>query len=122
MANYYASCRTNYFNVKDADAFKRAMNKIPGLDVQEDALGFCILGDDPDGAGWPSWIWSDSEEDHVEVDLMAEVADHLDDGEVAIFMEAGAEKLRYIIGHAVAVNNKHEYRQINLNEIYKLAE
>jgi len=123
MANYYASCRTNYFKVKDAEAFKAEMDKIPGVEVcNESDNTFCLLGDDPDGAGWPTWIWSDLEEDHVEVDLMAEVADHLADGEVAIFMEAGAEKLRYICGLAVAVNNKHEYRRIALNDIYQLAE
>ena len=107
MANYYASCRTNYFKVNSAEAFIVAMNRIPGLEVCDEGDNkFCLLGDDPDGAGWPSWIWSPEEEDDIEIDLMDEVSQHLADGEVAIFMEVGAEKLRYVVGSAIAINNK----------------
>jgi len=51
---------------------------------------------------------------------MEMVADHLIDGEVAIFMECGAEKLRYIVGCAVAVNNKREYKVVNINSINRI--
>ena len=122
MANYYASCRTNYFKVNDADEFKRAMDAIPGLDVCDEGDNkFCLLGDDPDGAGWPSFIYDEDEGDDIEVDLYGEVSKHLADGEVAIFMEVGAEKLRYVVGYAFAINNKGEYRSISLENIYTLA-
>jgi len=122
MANYYANCRSNYFKVKDNDAFEVAMDEIPGIDVIKTAgeNSYCILGDDPDGAGWPSWFDDDNGDEH-EIDLPHMVADHLADEEVAIFMESGAEKLRYITGYAVAINNKHETRVVTLNNIYDLA-
>jgi hypothetical protein len=37
-------------------------------------------------------------------------------------MGAGAEKLRYIHGYAIAFNNKGETRMIHLTDIYKIAE
>lgn len=122
MANYIASCRTNYFKVKDSEAFIEEMSKVPNIAVTEEAKGFIILGEDPDGAGWPSFGYDDETEEEYEIDLPDLVAEHLADGEVAIFMESGAEKLRYIIGQALAINNKGEYRVIGLDDIYTLAQ
>jgi hypothetical protein len=124
MANYYASARSNYFEVKDEEAFLAEMNKIPGIEVDgvtfsDDVKRFCILGDDADGAGWTSF-YLDEDDNEVEVDLPMVVADHLKDDEVAIFMEVGAEKLRYVIGYAVAVNNEGDIRTVSLDEIYNL--
>jgi hypothetical protein len=39
------------------------------------------------------------------LDLFGEVAGHLVEGSVAVFIEVGAEKLRYLTGWAVAVNS-----------------
>lgn len=122
MANYYAACRTNYFKVKDNDAFEKAMANIPGIDVCDGGdKGFCLLGDDPDGAGWPAWLYDEENGDDIELDIGQVVAEHLPDGEVAIFMESGAEKLRYVVGYAFAVNNKGEVASVALNDIYELA-
>ena len=54
-----------------------------------------------DGSGWPSTRYSHDGDDvdvdvDVDVDLTAELATHLVDGAVAIIMETGAEKLRYL--------------------------
>ena len=48
------------------------------------------------------------------------VAERLTDGEVAVFMEAGHERL-YVVGFAVAINNKFETREVSLDGIYELA-
>jgi len=121
MANYYASCRSNYFKVKDEDAFILAMSEIPGIEVSQEANDtFCLLGGDPDGAGWPSWVQDDDGKD-IEIDLPLEVSKYLADGEVAIFMESGAEKLRYVVGYAVAINSQGEQVSIGLNDIYDMA-
>lgn len=116
MANYYCSCRTNYFKVKDPEAFKEAMLRFSVLVCEKDTL-FCLLGEDPDGAGWPCY----DEDTWEDFDFFAYVADFLADNSVAIFIEAGAEKLRYIHGSAHAINNKKECEHINLNAIYKKA-
>jgi hypothetical protein len=49
------------------------------------------------------------------------VARHLADDEVAIFMEAGAEKHRYVAGNAIAINSKGEIETVFLTDIYEKA-
>lgn len=122
MANYTASARTNYFLVKDLDAFKEALSpfevQVHGRS-EDDRV--CILGEDPDGGAWPTHLYNEDADDYEDVDFPGLVAEHLADDEVAIFMEAGAEKLRYVVGQAIAINNKGEIRTIDLTRIYDLA-
>lgn len=122
MANYIASCRTNRFRVKDPEAFKTAMASIHDVEVEGDDGVFLLIGSNDDGAGWPCSQYDEDKDEDVELDFFALVAPHLEDGEVAIFMEVGAEKLRYLIGYAIAVNNKGEKLVVALDDIYKLAE
>ena len=68
--------------------------------------------------GWPH-VRGDECEDF---DLVEELAQHLADGEIAVLVEAGAEKLRYITGDAIAVNSKGEKVAFSLRHIYELAE
>ena len=126
MANYYGSARTNYFRVKDVDAFNKWIEQFSGLEkiVHETQGTVGVLFDD----GVPNCRWETEKDadgnEHdvdVEVDFMEELAAHLADNEVAILQEAGAEKLRYINGYAIAINNKKEVRSINLDGIYDLA-
>ncbi len=126
MANYYASARTNYFNVKDGDAFVEVFNNIDGVEVirehsSDDSGKYGLLSTGE--AGFPSWIYDEeSGGDETEIDIMQMVSEHLIDAdEIAIFMEAGAEKLRYIIGSAFAINGEGDGRFLDLNGIYDLA-
>lgn len=122
MANYYAACRTNYFEVKDEDAFIDAMSNIPNIELGVKENGtYCLLGHDPDGAGWPTYSYNEETEEEIEIDLPVLVSKHLVDGAVAIFMESGAEKLRYVIGYAVAINNRGEQVNVGLSDIYDIA-
>lgn len=117
MATYFGTARTNYFHVKDKLAFDAFIENFYGIDVvtkDGDSTGFiALLFED----GPPSWD-PDTED---EIDFMDELAPHLADGSVAIMMEAGAEKLRYVNGYAIAINNKGERKDISLNAIYDLA-
>lgn len=121
MANYYCSCRSNYFKVKDVEAFKKHMDCF-SVNVHEKEGQFCILGNDADGGGWPTYSYDEATENNDEVDFFKEVAEHLTDDSIAVFIEAGAEKLRYIVGYAVAVNSKGEEEFVSLNDIYEAAE
>jgi hypothetical protein len=121
MANYYASCRSNYFNVKNDEAFIEAMSAVPSIELCRTKNGFAILGSCPDGSGWPSWAYDEETDTDIEIDLPDIVSKHLVDNDVAIFMESGAEKLRYISGWAEAINNKGERKSISLSQIYDLA-
>lgn len=122
MANYYGSARSNYFKVKDEAAFLAALEDVPDIEIHGvNEKGFCILVNGGDYGGWPTMGWDDEEEDDFEIDLPVLVSEHLLDDEVAIFMESGAEKLRYIVGYAEAINNKGERKTISLMDIYDIA-
>ena len=121
MANFYGHARSNYFEVKDMDAFEKEMSNLPDLTVihQGDLVG--VMVDNSDSGCFPSWKYNEDGEmdmEDEEIDIVVIVADHLVEGSVAIFMEVGAEKMRYISGWAEAINSKHERKTISLNNIY----
>lgn len=123
MANYYASARSNYFKVKDLEAFKAWVDTIPGIGLWADRpdgeVG--IFVNDCDGAGWPSYRWNDElAPEPDDFDLAEELSEHLTDDSVAILMEVGNEKLRYLTGFAIAVNSKGEILRVSINDIYEL--
>ena len=120
MANYYSSARTNYFRVKDVDAFNTWIKEFEngyGVEVVSKEDTFAILFDGESGV--PNSREVDGDYDHL--DFIDELSQHLADDEVAILHESGAEKLRYINGFAIAINNKAERRTISLDDIYTLA-
>lgn len=129
MASYYASARSNYFKVRDNRAFKAWLTTIPDLryiehDVDKNLVGFLC---DADG-GFPcdKSVMTNSKmgnpvEEYVELDIITELWPHLQEGEVAIIMESGAEKLRYVVGWAKAVNWLGKTKTVDLTHIYKEA-
>lgn len=124
MANYYESARTNYFQVKDIDAFKNELEMFKALEVipseQDGKTYVCLLNKNENG--FPFEVYDDTLEDYVEINWEGIFADHLQDDSVAIIMGSGSENLRYINGYAIAFNNKGETKQVYLDDIYKLAE
>jgi hypothetical protein len=121
MANYYATARTNYFKVKDVEKFKELCEHLDVQFIQDgDKVGFlCSHGDQ---AGFPSYYWDEETQEYVDIDLLSDISKHLVKGEVAVLMEAGAEKFRYITGYAQAVNSEGDVCQITLDDIYKKAQ
>jgi hypothetical protein len=106
--------------VKDEKAFRGWAGNYE-LEIIEGQGGFGFIGNDADGAGWPTNVYNEKTEDWDDVDFFGEVSKHLAEDAVAIFMEAGAEKARYIIGYAVAINAKGERKEVCINDIYGLA-
>ena len=123
MANYGGYARSNYFRVRDASAFLGWVETLPGVVARRgDAPErFVLLVEDGDDGGWPNWRYHEDVEDEEEIDLHAELAEHLAEGEVAILEEVGAEKLRYLVGYAVAVNHRGETLSVSIHEIYQKA-
>ncbi len=118
MANYIASGRSNYFKVKDLDSFTEAMSAFP-VEIRAGINGrICLLNVDPDGGGWNLYN-QDTDETHDPQEL---IGPHLADDEVCVLMEAGAEKLRYINGYALAfTNDPEQYVSLSLSDIYDKA-
>ena len=123
MANYIASARSNYFRVKDIDAFLTAMERVPDVYVETDKDGSVVLTvQNSDWGGWPSYYYDDENGiEEEDFDIAELVSEHLEEDSVAILMEVGAEKLRYVVGYAVAINSKGEREDISLMDIYELA-
>lgn len=122
MANYTGAGRSNYFKVKDEEAFLKWAEAIclevwKGSDYHKDMYAFC--GDHEAGL-LPSSRTNDDGTILEDVDLFAELAEHLADGQVAVFIHAGHEKLRVVGGYATAVNSKGELLNLDLSEIYDL--
>ena len=123
MANYVATARSNYFKVKNPKTFKSWVANCPNVGfISMDDGTFAVYSDDPDSGSWPNYRFDEETGDYEEFDFFAGVAEFMVDGEIAVFMEVGAEKLRYCNGYAIAVHSNGEYETLNLGRIYDLAE
>lgn len=128
MANFTATARTNYFEVTDESAFREALADLPELEIvtrDHDATRqVAILAHTEDG-GWPSWEPGapddDGDDEDVPLDLPGRIAPHLKGRSIAVLFEVGNEKLRYVSGHAVAVNSSGEVVHVDLCDIFALA-
>jgi len=129
MANYYASARSNYFRVKNEAAFKDWCNKV-NLDwwTRDNLPGhpgetfYAISPAHPgDCDGWPSTRLDDEECEEIDIDMETELPQHLDPRDVAVLMEVGAEKLRYLTGYAVAIHATKPAVYLSLSSITELA-
>lgn len=126
MSDWIGAARSSYFAVKDEAAF-RAWVKKRGLHVLEPqrALPRSIDGKvapkmfavAPEEGGWPAYDLEASEE----LNLVAELAELIQVGQIVVFHEVGADKLRYMTGHAVAFDNTGKSVSINLEDIYERA-
>ena len=129
MANYYATARSNYFAVKDAQAFRDWADGL-GLTILEPdpkdkaadgIVRFGIAPGDDDGGSWPTSL-SDAETGYSEdIDVAGQLSAHVADDEVAVLIEVGNEKLRYMTGFAVAVNSHGAFVVVDLETIYEAA-
>ena len=124
MANYYGQARTNYFLVKDAEAFKAEMANYSVNVIEQkigEETGYGILDEDNDGGGLQWSQFNEETEDYDDLVWEVIIGNHLKDGEVCVLMETGAEKYRYLSGWAIAFNNKGESRRVDITDIYDLA-
>lgn len=124
MANYYSMGRTNFFAVKDPEAFSEEVTPLVdsngGNVIRENRNGvdgFILLFPD----GLPSEYYPDDvEEDPIELDWVQVISKHLADDHVCVIQEIGNEKLRYLTGYSVAFNNKGEQQYVSLRHIYDM--
>lgn len=103
MSNFEAKVRSNYFKVKSRKKFDEFLCRwtLRALAENEKTrlVGFTTEDMTDHGA-------IQNPEEDQQADFCAELAAQLKPGEVAIFMEVGSEKIRYLFGHATAVNSK----------------
>ena len=125
MANFYGTARTNYFKVKSPEKFKEYVDTIPGailISKKEDrATLYGYYMDNEYGTFPSSGRYADDDEEY-DIDVVDDIVAYLAEGSVAVFMDCGAEKCRYLTGCAIAIDSKGESVMINLSDIYKMAE
>lgn len=117
MANYYSAVRTNYFHVKDEQAFRDFMKTVVG---NEEAVSVWS-GKDADGnttfgfgcyngiagikteaqEGEEDQWWPDYDYDA----FLNALSKHVADDDAIIIFESGNEKLRYVVGQAVVITS-----------------
>lgn len=116
MANWYGTCRSNYFKVKDEAAFL-AMTELFELTIirQADKIGFISNSEYGDVPRY----WDDADE---LVSIIDKIAEHLAENQVCVIMEIGAEKARYVTGWALAIAWTGETTEISLGDIYAKAQ
>jgi hypothetical protein len=124
MANWIGTARSSYFAVKDEAAFRawaekrdlqvlepQRVLKQPGGTTQQ------MFGVAPTDGGWPTY----DQENDEELDLMGELAELLQEGQIVVFQEVGAEKLRYVTANATAFDSTGKRIYIDLQDIYERA-
>lgn len=117
MANYYETCRTNYFRVIDEGRYQALFNSLTAEDEIHD------FTETRDGVIWHAfgsysfitfaYIDTDGEEEYDMGLFYDELQDILPDGEAFILMGAGYEKLRYVTGYATIVT-KDNIKTVNI--------
>ncbi|MHB1841296.1 MAG: hypothetical protein ACYCPD_16180 [Acidobacteriaceae bacterium] len=126
MADWHGTARSNYFHVKDEATFRKEAESL-GLEVMTSDSDSDLFMVTPDGSddkgGWPTWSpdESDADGDPLEVDIVGFLSKHLVKGEIVVLMECGAEKLRYLTGHATAFNSNGKRVDLDLGDIYQKA-
>lgn len=118
MGTYYGTARSNYVRVKDAAAFRAFIGSFPDLELQEHEAGFVFYA-----AGDHGWDFSrDDDAEEMDVEAFAEaLSEHLAEGQVAVLIEVGNEKLRYLTGSALAVDWRGNTVDVSLFSIYEKA-
>lgn len=119
MANYCCAVRTNYFHVKDPDAFKELMKNVAcyedNVSVWEskDEIGNTVFGFGCYGSilGFPVHEEGDNEDDDYEYDdydfdeFANRLSEIVADDDAIIIQESGNEKLRYLVGSATIITH-----------------
>lgn len=136
MANWYGSARSNYVQVDDKEGLKKALepffHEIQMDDRGEKGVCFVVAMGSEYG-GWPSTVFSEVQssdeegnefEDEVEYQFnpAEQICPYLQEGQILIMQEVGAEKLRYLTGWAEAYQAKTgEAVMVSIDDIYKKA-
>lgn len=114
MANYEAKFRSNYFEVTDAKAFQ-AFCKRHNLELieKENRFGF-LMSNRTEGGFSPNGWDAEAEED---TDVLGELCQLLAQGQVAIILEVGNEKMRYLNAQAWVINAEGELKHLDLTDL-----
>ena len=117
MANYCCTIRTNYFHVKDEEKFRALMDRSYGCEdrielwKERDANGNAVFGFGVYGgiAGLSNaCVDEDDDYDDPSYDEFLDgLQECVADDDAIIILEAGNEKMRYIVGSATIITSSN---------------
>ena len=122
MANWTGTARSNYFKVKDEDAFEAWVENLGMELIADKERRFGFIGNDSDSGGFPTGRWDDETGELTDTDIGKDIVQFLVEGEVCILMEVGAEGARYVTGYAVAIHSDGRTLRVNIDNIYAKVE
>ena len=113
MANYCCTIRTNYFHVKDEAEFRSLMEQVYG---SEDAVEVWEKRDDEGNTTFGFGCYGgiagirDTDDDDLEETAFDRFLEKLQqcvaEDDAVIILEAGNEKMRYVVGTALVLTGK----------------
>ena len=113
MANYCCTIRTNYFHVKDEAEFRLLMEQVYG---SEDAVEIWEKRDDEGNTTFGFGCYGgiagirDTDDDDLDETAFDRFLEKLQqcvaENDAVIILEAGNEKMRYVVGTALILTNK----------------
>lgn len=121
MANYCCTIRTNYFHVKDENAFRTFMSRVYGCEddielwEEKDKDGRAVFGFGVYG-GISGIRDQDADEDSSYDDFIDKLQEFVADDDAVIILESGNEKMRYVVGSATIVTSS-DYKYIDIEDI-----
>ncbi len=122
MATYTGIGRTNTFAVKDVAALKEAVGSLCTVVPENNTQGpgrVTLLDNGGESGDWSLYDW-DADDEAGPIFVPDVIAEHLQDGQVAVFVHVGNERLRYLGGFSVAVHSDGRQVRVNLDGIYDL--
>lgn len=124
MANYHCAIRTNYFHVKDSGLFRQFISRVYRADGSvelwetRDANGQIMFGFGCYGG--ISGLRDAAEDTSEKIsetaydEFISGLQQHVREDDAVIILEAGQEKLCYLVGSAEIITcNGHEYLDIS---------
>lgn len=128
MAEYICTIRTNYFHVKDPDAFRAFMGRVYGTTdfisfwQEQDLSGQPVFGFGTHGG--IGGLRNAEEVENCDADDSAYdefingLQEHVAKGDAVILLEVGHEKLRYVHGSATVITSS-EQCFLNISDLAK---
>lgn len=123
MANYTCATRTNYFHVKDADAFRELMSRVycseDNVSLWEEPknnemlFAFGCYGSICGLRNADADEYDDGDEDTYDA-FVEELQKCIADGDAVLIYLAGHEKLRYVTG-TVTIITSTDYRVVDMD-------
>lgn len=116
MAEWQGHARSNYVRIKDMAGLRAAMEPFD-VEIVEKNGKAALLSIHDECGGWPTRFDADGNE----LIFADAVWPFMEEGEILVLMECGAEKLRYLTGVAQAFNSDGEHVFVSMNDIYEKA-